>query len=66
MKAYCLHHVLCPACDCELLSDQDEHTTKCINTECKLCNVEYYAPSIELEPVDKPNKMEYVIIHEET
>ncbi len=66
MKAY-LNHVICSACNHAMLFDRsNEYIVKCTNSECELFGIEYHAPSVELEPVDKPSIVEYVIIHEET
>jgi len=62
MKAYrCNQAILCPDCGQVMRYDRDTKIVWCVGRACDLKGIKYHAPSVELEPVDKPNKVEYVI-----
>jgi len=61
MKAFLDNCTLCPACEHLMLYSREDHTIRCIWAACELSGIKYHAPSVELEPVDKPSRVEYVI-----
>ena len=65
MKAYYYQTIVCPECGRFMLPDREANTVKCAGEGCALKDVEYHAPSTELVPVDRPSKVEYIIIKEE-
>ena len=67
MKAYHYNYtIVCPECGQIMLPHRETKTLRCVGRECALKDIEYHAPSVELVPVKQPDRVEYVIIHEET